>query len=126
MACGGGTRNARGAVEGESPGERDGRISPVDSRVLREPTRPHHRRGLRTDLSTDRTAAWSQPGSSIPQGHGPEIPAGSSDPCAAKKNLAEHIETQTAFHDNELKPRLDAALTGNGHVFFVDAAHFVF
>jgi transposase len=40
--------------------------------------------------------------------------------------LAEHIETQATFHDNELKPRLDAALTGNGQVFFVDAAHFVF
>jgi transposase len=40
--------------------------------------------------------------------------------------LAEHIETQTVFHDTELKPRLDAALAGDGHVFFVDAAHFVF
>jgi transposase len=40
--------------------------------------------------------------------------------------LSEHIETQATFHDNELKPRLDAAQAGNGHVFFVDAAHFVF
>jgi transposase len=40
--------------------------------------------------------------------------------------LAEHIEIQATFHDNELKPRLDAAQTGGGHVFFVDAAHFVF
>jgi transposase len=40
--------------------------------------------------------------------------------------LAEHIETQATFYDNELKPRLDAAQTGDGHVFFVDAAHFVF
>jgi transposase len=40
--------------------------------------------------------------------------------------LAEHIETQATFHDTELKPRLDAAVAGNGHVFFVDAAHFVF
>ena len=30
------------------------------------------------------------------------------------------------FHDTELKPRLDAAQAGQGHVFFVDAAHFVF
>lgn len=30
------------------------------------------------------------------------------------------------FHDVELKPRLDAAQRGEGHVFFVDAAHFVF
>jgi len=40
--------------------------------------------------------------------------------------LAEHIQTQATFHDAELKPRLDAALAGDGHVLFVDAAHFVF
>jgi transposase len=46
-------------------------------------------------------------------------------PRAAKKNLAEHVETQAKFLDEELKPKLDAALAGKGHVFFVDAAHFV-
>lgn len=30
------------------------------------------------------------------------------------------------FHDTQLKPRLDAAAAGRGHVYFVDAAHFVF
>jgi transposase len=40
--------------------------------------------------------------------------------------LAEHIEAQATFHDAELKPRLDAAQAGEGHLFFVDAAHFVF
>ena len=30
------------------------------------------------------------------------------------------------FHDTQLKPLLDAAQAGQGHVFFVDAAHFVF
>jgi transposase len=40
--------------------------------------------------------------------------------------LAEHVETQTAFLATELKPRLEAAQAGRGHVFFVDAAHFVF
>jgi transposase len=40
--------------------------------------------------------------------------------------LADHIKTQATFHDVELKPRLDAARAGDGHVFFVDAAHFVF
>jgi transposase len=39
--------------------------------------------------------------------------------------LAEHVETQTKFLDAELKPKLDAARAGKGHVFFVDAAHFV-
>ncbi len=47
-------------------------------------------------------------------------------PCAAQKNLAEHIAIQADFLDTELKPTLDAAQAGQGHVFFVDAAHFVF
>jgi len=40
--------------------------------------------------------------------------------------LSEHVEAQTAFLEAELKPRLEAAQAGRGHVFFVDAAHFVF
>jgi len=40
--------------------------------------------------------------------------------------LAEHVAEQAEFHDRQLKPRLDAAAAGHGHVFFVDAAHFVF
>jgi transposase len=40
--------------------------------------------------------------------------------------LCEHVQTQADFLDTELKPLLDAAQAGQGHVFFVDAAHFVF
>ena len=40
--------------------------------------------------------------------------------------MAEHVADQDQFHDVELKPRLDAAAARQGHVFFVDAAHFVF
>jgi transposase len=40
--------------------------------------------------------------------------------------LAEHVQTQADFLDTELKPCLDDAQAGQGHVFFVDAAHFVF
>jgi transposase len=40
--------------------------------------------------------------------------------------LAEHVEAQAAFLEAELKPRLEDAQAGRGHVFFVDAAHFVF
>jgi transposase len=40
--------------------------------------------------------------------------------------LAEHVENQSQFLDTELRPKLDAAQAGEGHVFFVDAAHFVF
>jgi transposase len=40
--------------------------------------------------------------------------------------LAEHVETQAQFLETELKPCLDAAVAGDGYVYFVDAAHFVF
>jgi hypothetical protein len=48
-----------------------------------------------------------------------------TDSAEEPKNLAEHVETQAKFLDEELKPKLDAAQAGKGHVFFVDAAHFV-
>ena len=40
--------------------------------------------------------------------------------------MAEHVATQAKFLETDLKPALDAAVAGRGHVFFVDAAHFVF
>ena len=40
--------------------------------------------------------------------------------------MAEHVETQARFLETDLKPCLDAAEAGKGHLFFVDAAHFVF
>ena len=40
--------------------------------------------------------------------------------------MAEHVQAQATFLDTDLRPRLDAAQAGQGHVFFVDAAHFVF
>ncbi len=40
--------------------------------------------------------------------------------------MAEHVDAQSKFLETDLKPRLDAATAGDGHVFFVDAAHFVF
>ncbi len=45
---------------------------------------------------------------------------------APKKSLTEHVATQREFLHTELQPALSAAAAGNGHVFFVDAAHFVF
>ena len=40
--------------------------------------------------------------------------------------MAEHVQNQAEFLDPKLKSQLDAAQAGQGHVFFVDAAHFVF
>ena len=45
---------------------------------------------------------------------------------APKKSLTEHVATQRDFLHTELQPALDAAVAGAGHVFFVDAAHFVY
>ena len=40
--------------------------------------------------------------------------------------MAEHAADQALFLDEQLTPALTAAQAGQGHVFFVDAAHFVF
>jgi transposase len=40
--------------------------------------------------------------------------------------LDEHVRDQAEFLNTKLKPKLDDAQAGHGHVFFVDAAHFVF
>jgi len=47
-------------------------------------------------------------------------------PVPPKKTLAEHTADQAQFLENQLKPCLDAAVAGDGHLFFVDAVHFVF
>ena len=46
-------------------------------------------------------------------------------PLPPKKSIEEHIATQAEFLETKMAPALDAARTGIGHVFFVDAAHFV-
>ena len=46
-------------------------------------------------------------------------------PLPPKKTIAEHAATQAAFLETKLGPLLEAARAGHGHVFFVDAAHFV-
>jgi transposase len=45
---------------------------------------------------------------------------------APQKSLTEHVATQREFLKQELQPALDAAQAGTSHVFFVDAAHFVY
>lgn len=47
-------------------------------------------------------------------------------PCPPKKELSEHIQDQQQFLDTKLQPRLDEAIAGKRHLFFVDAAHCVF
>lgn len=40
--------------------------------------------------------------------------------------MSEHVANQQQFLTTQLEPVLNAARAGDGHVFFVDAAHFVF
>jgi transposase len=46
-------------------------------------------------------------------------------PLPPKKTIEEHAATQAVFLETKLEPLLEAARAGTGHVFFVDAAHFV-
>lgn len=46
-------------------------------------------------------------------------------PLPPKKTIDEHAATQAEFLETNLKPLLEEARAGTGHVFFVDAAHFV-
>lgn len=49
----------------------------------------------------------------------------SAIPLPPKKTLEEHAQTQAEFLEQKLEPALAEARAGHGHVFFVDAAHFV-
>src|SRR5215471_12823108 len=46
-------------------------------------------------------------------------------PLPPKKTVEEHAATQAEFLESKLEPLLEEARAGEGHVFFVDAAHFV-
>lgn len=46
-------------------------------------------------------------------------------PLPPNKTIEEHAATQAEFLETKLEPQLEVARTGKGHVFFVDAAHFV-
>lgn len=46
-------------------------------------------------------------------------------PLPPKKTIEEHAATQAEFLETKLEPLLAEARAGQGHVFFVDAAHFV-
>jgi transposase len=46
-------------------------------------------------------------------------------PLPPKKTIEEHAATQAEFLETKLEPLLEKARAGTGHVFFVDAAHFV-
>jgi transposase len=46
-------------------------------------------------------------------------------PLPPNKTIEEHVAVQQEFRDTKLEHVLEDARNGHGHVFFVDAAHFV-
>lgn len=46
-------------------------------------------------------------------------------PLPPNKTIEEQVATQAQFLETKLEPLLEAARAGQGHLFFVDAAHFV-
>lgn len=46
-------------------------------------------------------------------------------PLPPKKTVEEHVAVQAEFLEHKLELLLESARSGEGHVFFVDAAHFV-
>ena len=46
-------------------------------------------------------------------------------PLPPKKTVAEHVHTQAVFLEEKLELAMVEAREGKGHIFFVDAAHFV-
>src|SRR5271169_1860172 len=114
------------AVGRDWPGQRLGRPHRGDHDVADGGPGANGGRSLRPDCDVDRPAAWSDPGPAVPGRTRVPLAAGAGDPGTAQKNLPEHVREQREFLDTELKPRLDAAVAGHGHVLFVDAAHFVY
>ena len=85
------------AVESQSPGERDGRLSRVDPRLLREATSHDHRRGVRSHLSTDRVAPWAQPGAQFLKDLGLKFYRVRAIPVPPKKTWPSTLQTKPLF-----------------------------
>src|SRR5271157_2067698 len=95
--------------------------------VVRRSTCLHDCRGVRPNREADWHPAESHPSTQkFLKGLGLKWQRIRAIPVPPKKNLAEHVQDQAEFLDTKLKPKLDAAQAGEGHIFFVDAAHFVF
>ena len=65
-------------------------------------------------------------GAEFSETHRAEMAARPCDSGAPQKSLEEHVAIQAEFLQEKLTPELVAAQAGEGHVFFVDAAHFVY
>jgi hypothetical protein len=65
-------------------------------------------------------------GEEISEGPVNEMAIYPGHPAPSKKSLEEHVEERSQLPQYKLNRVLDAAQAGTPHVFFVDAAHFVF
>ena len=115
------------AVESQSPGERDGRLSRVDPphSFEKQPATTIAEACERIFQLTGLHRGPSQVHKFL-KDLGLKFYRVRAIPVPPNKNLAEHVADQAAFLETKLKPVLAAAQAGEGHVFFVDAAHFVF
>ena len=80
-----------------SPGERDGRLSRVDPRLLREATSHDHRRACERIFQLTGLRRGPSQAAQVPQGSGPEVLPGPCDPRAAKKNWPSTLQTKPLF-----------------------------
>ena len=111
----------------QSPGERDGRLSRVDPRLLREATSHDHRRGVRTHLQLTGLRRGPSQVRKFLKDLGLKFHRVRAIPVPPKKTLAEHVADPSRFsRDQTEAASWPPPQAGEGHVFFVDAAHFVF
>lgn len=106
--------------------QRVGSASRRDPAVVGAAAGADHCGSVSADQRTHRRGTSADSSATILEGIGLEVAMCPRDSSASEKNLAEHAADQTVFLDEKLTPALAAAQTGQGHVFFVDAAHFVF
>ena len=120
---GGLSRLARRGEAGSREGMDDVRRA-TEGRVSRA-TRPLGGRGGRAHQDADRLGAATDSSPTPPASVGAGVSSDARDPGTAQKKLEEHLADQAAFVEHKRQPALDAAQPGRGHVFFVDASHFV-
>jgi hypothetical protein len=81
---------------------------------------------MRESQRTDWAGASSNSGASVSQKDWAQVAACACHSGSPLKSLEEHVATQSQFLRDNLTPALEAGQQGNGHVFFVDTAHFMY
>ena len=120
-----------GGLDGLRRWEKKGRTGPLEThRELLADRYGNNRlprgRGGRPHRAIDRDPSWPIANAASFEEARIALAADGCYSSPPKKSIEEHVAEQQRFLADEPRPRLDAAEAGKGHVFFVDAAHFVF